>query len=228
MGLSCACADFDPSEHDFWWEPGGTAPAPAGCRCCECGAAIPAGETVQTIDHMEVYDPGTEMPPHPDDADEDLSDEEYRRRERAYDDAADRLGWDGETERFVRLDRADYRCERCSDLAAAIEDLGYCMVPPGDLAAQHSEYVEQSGGHEVIWKRDRAGVLHPRRMTRWDFARRKAGELWRRACYFVRHGWRISLRYRVWFPVQAAVMTRLGYRYRYLRAPSVYGWTRER
>ncbi len=227
MGLSCSCEDFDKSEFDWWYEPGGAAAAPAWCTCCECDAPIAEGEQVQTIDHWEVYEPDEALPPDPDDSDEDLSDDDYRRISKARDEACDRLGWDDDCERFERLERVDYRCERCSDLAETIEALGYCMVPPGELIGQHCEYVEQSGGHEVIWKRDAAGVLQPHRMTRLDFAIREAGVLRRRALYFMRYGWQGTLRYRVWFPLQAAVMTRLGYHYRYLHAPHVYGWVRD-
>lgn len=212
MGLSCSCGEFDKGEYDRWWEPGRRSVPPPGTRCCECDAPLPDGEACQTILHGEVYDPGEIEPEPTEDDDPDESGEAFDAR---FDAWREKHGWDSEYERFERYTR-DYRCERCEGLADAIEDLGYCMIAPGELAEAHCEYVEQSGGAEMIWKRGRDGVLHPRRMTRWDFARREARRRVSNARYFWLHGgWKSALRYKLWPAIErrtvAPVMRALGY-----------------
>lgn len=226
MGLSCECSDFDKSEYDHWWEPGGKRAPPTGQTCCECHAPLPVGETAPCIVSSEVYEPEEPAPRDPVDvdADEEMSDEEFKALERRHEDYQDRHGWDGDTERYERVRSIGYRCERCADLAEAIEDLGYCMIAPGELAECHEEYVAESGGHEVIWKPDHGGVFHPRRMTRWDFARRELRRRRNNFLYFTwRGGWRTWLRWRVWFRVESAIMRRLGYSYRTLSGGK-YAW----
>lgn len=63
MGLSCSCDDFDKSDFERWWEPGGKSVPPAWSRCCECNAPLPP-EKHDCIVHMEVYDPGEIEPLH--------------------------------------------------------------------------------------------------------------------------------------------------------------------
>ena len=170
MGLSCSCDDFDKSECTSWWEPGRRRVPPAGETCCECCAPLPA-EPCQTILRGEVYDPG-DIEPEPRDFQPlyavtcDVLNRHLEQIEEAREDDIDawrdKHGWDSDCERFERF-TTDYRCERCEGLADAIEDLGYCMIEPGGLIDAHVEYVEQSGAPEMIWKRGRAGVWHPRR-----------------------------------------------------------------
>lgn len=240
MGLSCSCDDFDKGDHESWWEPGRRSVPPPGTCCCECDALLPAGETCQTILHGEVYDPGEiePRPQHPDDVLDDEPDDVnlrrhwrqlYRAMEDAVDDYDGRHGWDGEYERFERY-TSEYRCERCEGLADAIEDLGYCMIAPGELAAAHCEYVEQSGAPEMIWRRGRDGVLHPRRMTRWDFARREARRRISNARYFWFYGgWKSALRYKLWPAIErrtvSPVMRGLGYHRLYDHVAKRMRWT---
>lgn len=227
MGLSCAC-DFDKSECESWYEPGGKRVPPVGETCCECAAPLPAGEKAPCIVSSEVYEPDEPEPRDPYEAenDETVSDDELAEIERLHDAWRERTGWDGDTERHERVRSTDYRCERCADLAEAIEDLGYCMIAPGDLADCHTDYVAESGGHEVMWKPDAAGVWQPRRMTRWDFARRELISRRNRLIGFTWHGgWRTWLRWRVGFRLESAVMRRLGYSYRTLSGGQ-YFWQR--
>lgn len=223
MGLSCSCGDFDKSELDHWYEPGRRSIPSAGTRCCECDALLPP-EPCATILLGDVYEPDAERPPHPEDVLDDEPEDVtlarlWAQRHDAMEDelsAFDREhGWDSETERFERY-TTEYRCERCGGLAEAIEDLGYCMILPGALAEAHCEYVEQSGGAEMIWKRGRDGIWHPRRMTRADFAKREARRRWNRTRGFIWYGgWRTWLRYTVWAAIERRtsdpVMRALGY-----------------
>lgn len=177
MGLSCSCDDFDKGDYDHWWEPGGRRLPPAGTRCCECAAPLPA-EKHACIVHTEVYDPdetADPRPPHPDEVLGDKPDDSttsrhwsqrYDAMEQSHYDYADTHGWDSDYERFERTRGIDYRCERCEGLAEAIEDLGYCMIAPGDLIDCHVEYVEEHGDGNVIWKRDRFNVWQPRNKSR--------------------------------------------------------------
>lgn len=226
MGLSCYCDDFDKSEHTKWFEPGRRSVPQPDETCCECNAPLPA-ETCQSILCGEVYEPDVEMPPHPEDvlgdepSDINLArhwDQRYSAMEAERDELCDKYGWDDECERFERYS-VQHRCERCEDLASAIEDIGYCMIIPGDLMESHCEYVEQSGGAEMIWKPNRYGIWHPRRMTRTDFATREARRSARNALFFVRFGWRLWLRYTVWGAIErrtvAPVMRWLGYHNHY-------------
>lgn len=236
MGLSCYCDDFDKGEHDHWWEPGRTTVAPAGEQCSECNAPV-GGIQCRTICDCEVYEPDEDLPPHPEDVLGDEPDcstlsrhwcqlydamETYReQRETA-------LGWDSDYERFERS-TLSYRCERCSDLAESIEDLGYCMIEPGGLPSAHEEYVEQSGKPEILWQPDRDGVLHPRRMSQWDFARREAKRRWRRAVGFVWYGgWKSWLRWRVWGRIKTRLIVPvrryLGQEYKYDYDAKKYRW----
>lgn len=156
--------------------------------------------------HGEVYDPG-DIDPEPRDFQPrhpvtcDVLNRHLEQIEDAHEDAMemwrDKHGWDSDCERFERF-TIDYRCERCEGLADAIEELGYCMIAPGDLADSHCEYVEQSGAPEMIWKRGKDGVWHPRRMTRRDFAKREMRRRINGARYFWLYGgWKSALRYKV-------------------------------
>jgi len=226
MGLSCACSDFDPSEHDAWWEPGRRSLPEPGERCCECCAPLPAGEKAATIlAHTVVEPPDLTGDPEP-------TEDDYEDDCGAYDDALDawhaRHGWDTDTERFVATE-ALRRCERCADLADAIEGMGYCMVPPGELADQHQEYVNdvaEHSTHPIRWKQDPDGVWHPRRELAEDRLVDAVGVAWRRSRYWLRYGWWIDLRWKVWPPIETRVMRALGYRWTYVGAPSHHAWTR--
>lgn len=217
MGLSCSC-DFDKGDADHWWEPGRAQVPPAGTRCCECDAPLPV-EPHANIVSMEVFEPDEPRPPHPEDDDDldAMSDDEFDRREALYDEWADRNGWDSDYERCERVSARDYRCDRCDGLAVSIEDLGYCMIGPGDLIDAHCEYVaEQDQDTEIIWKRDRSGVLQPRRMTKRDYAARETRRRWNNVKYFWWcGGWKTWLRWKVLFRAECKVMRALGYEYRY-------------
>lgn len=241
MGLSCSCDDFDAADYESWWEGGGLTVPPAGARCCECGAHLPVTEECETIEHYEVYEPDEPAPRAPWDVDADeMDDAAFAAIEDAWDAYCDRLGWDSDRERFERHSGSEYRCERCSDLAAAITGMGYCTIRPGELIQAHTEYVNETqelapgvARREIIWSRNKDGVWHPRRKTNRD----RRIEAWERRGRRVRYwliegGWRFELRWKVWFPAQTRVMRALGYRYTYVRhdaaaRKSVYRWQRE-
>jgi hypothetical protein len=201
MGLTCECYDFDPGEHDSWWEPGGAAIPPAGERCCECGAMLPQAPC-ERICHMKVYEPESEAPPHPDDLPDEeaeaLSTVEAALMEGARDNWLSEHGWDFDTERYERCTSADYRCERCADLAASIEALGYCLIGPGELIECHGEFIHEHGYAPRLWRAGADGVFNPHPWRRRDYVaawlRRKRINTW----YFLRYGWRHWLRWRVY------------------------------
>lgn len=241
MGLSCSCDDFDKGDYDDWCEPGRRSVPPPGTKCCECCAPLPA-EPLTCWIHMEVYEPDeTGMPPHDVNLWPRLGDPYWpghptcsvlerhgEQMEHARDDWSDEHGWDSECDRFERVRSKDYRCERCEGLVAAIEDLGYCMIAPGDLVENHVEYVAEHGQHEIMWKCGADGVWHPRRMTRFDFARREAKRRWRNAVYIVlKGGWKHKVK-TIWWRtggrVPGKVMPRLGYVYRYDYDAKCYRW----
>lgn len=246
MGLSCSCEDFDAADYESWWEPGRPSVPPAGERCCECGAHLPDGVECKTIWHGEVYDPG-EIEPAPRapwdvDADE-MDDEAFAVIEGAWDAYCDKHGWDSERERFERF-YTSYRCERCADLATALDGderdggLGFCMIAPGELIDNHTEYVNEVqelapgvARREIIWKQDSDGVWHPRRKTVADRRREEIARHWCNARYWLRYGWRSDLRWKVLFPARTRVMRALGYQYTYIRhdtatRKSIYSWQR--
>lgn len=225
MGLSCSCDDFDKSDYDHWWEPGGRSVPPPGTKCCECCGPLPA-EPLTCVDHMEVYEPDEPeprdfTPPHPVTSNSltMIADHCEEMHEYAMEDYRDEHGWDSECERFERVRSTDYRCERCEGLVAAIEDLGYCMIAPGELPENHVEYVAEHGQHEIMWKCGADGVWHPRRMTQWDFAKREARRRWRNAAYIVfQGGWKHKVamaRARTIGRAIHSIMPRLGYVWRY-------------
>lgn len=176
MGLSCSC-DFEKGEYERWYEPGGLRSAPSGTRCCECGAAIPEGDVVNTTFEFEVYEPEEERPewngpPEPfrwAEAEEAVAlwDEAYGLAMQAIEAAQERYdakyGFDREYERCERLAYTSFRCERCGGLAESIEDLGYCMIVPGELPEAHAEYVYEHSGANIRWVPDQNGVLNPKR-----------------------------------------------------------------
>lgn len=213
MGLSCGCDDFDKSDYDHWWEPGRPSVPPSGERCCECNALLPPGEKRATILHGEVYEPDEPCPGWPD-VDEDVEFEAW----------ADRTGWDWETERCERY-TSEYRCERCADLADAIEALGYCMIAPGELIDSHAEYVNEHAAqrrHTVIWKQNPDGVWHPRTELAEDRLIAALTRLARRARSWLVWGWRHDLQFRVWHPLMRAA----GYQYAYDYPTKTYYWKR--
>lgn len=228
MTLSCSCPDFDPSEHESWWEMGRPSVPPPGSRCCECNALLPYGEQCQTILAHTVVEPDEPHPEWPHNAETD--EEEEERFEAAFDAWAERNGWNSETERCEASD-ASYRCERCGDLSDAIEDMGFCMIAPGSLMESHEEYVndvqELAPGvirREIVWRRDKAGVWHPRRKTVWDHRREAAWRLYCRVRGFVWYGgWRRFVEFTVWHRVMRAA----GYQYHYDYATKTYGWQRK-
>lgn len=238
MGLSCSCDDFDPSEHESWWEPGQPSVPPAGARCCECGAHLPVTEKCATILHHDAYEPddaALDADPEPDEDDHpDMDGHEF---DELLDAWRDRHGWNSECDRFERTTR-DYRCERCADLADAIEGMGFCMIPPGDLIEQHTEYVNETqemapgvARREIVWSQNKAGVWNPRRKMAADKRRAEIIRRWRNAKFWLRHGWKIDLRWKVWHPAQTRVMRALGYQYTYIRhdtatRKSIYRWQR--
>jgi hypothetical protein len=109
---------------------------------------------------MEAFDPGEERPEIPEDFAGGEAWEEAR-------DAWDaEHGYNGETERCERAAEKFWRCARCSDLAAAYEELGYCMIVPGDLIACNIEYAWENAGARRKWTPDASGTLQPRP---WDW-----------------------------------------------------------
>lgn len=225
MGLSCSCDDFDKGDCDHWWEPGRKSVPPAGTRCCECCAPLPA-VPLTCINHMEVYEPDEiELrPPHPEDVLDDEPDDcnlrrhwrqRYDAMEAEQEDYDDRHGWESDYERYERLISRDYRCERCEGLADAIEDMGYCMIGPGELAECHTEYVNEiakHSGHAVIWRQGKDGIWNPRPRTKAD-DRRDALIRFRRRWYYrlFRGGWKHDLRWKVWEPIRWAIERRTVY-----------------
>lgn len=219
MTLSCACNDFDKGDHDSWWEPGRRSVPPPGERCCECNAALPAGEKRASILHGEVYEPDAAAlaaDPEP----EEPEDDDWDKFDARYDAWRDRHGWDSKFERFERY-TSEYRCERCEDLAAAIEDLGYCMIAPGELPDAHAEYVNERR-HQIIWKQNPDGVWHPRPEMPEDRLIAEITRRWRRTVSWVRWGWRHDMQFKVWH----RVMRGLGYQYHYDYQSKSYHWKR--
>jgi hypothetical protein len=196
MTLSCSCNDFDKGEYDHWWGPGRPSVPPAGERCCECKAPLPH-DPCKCIWHMEAYEPDGNPPPHPDDLPgveaEALSDKEAEAMERAHFDWKDENGWDDECERYERDGDTDFRCERCSDLAASIEDLGYCMIGPGDLIEAHMEFIDAHHYAKRKWVSNAHGTLNPHPWTRADYVR----DWYRRTCYEVGSWLRWKLRWKI-------------------------------
>lgn len=227
MGLSCSCGDFDKSDCERWWELGIRSSPDAGRKCCECDALLTPSDKFQCFIESEVFEPATERPEDPDYIADELTDEEYDQRRRALEDWEDDNGWDWETERCERVVAHQYRCERCEGLAEAIEDLGYCMIGPGELIENHYEYVEVSGGRDVIWKRDTDGVFHPRQPTWWDNFKQAVKTTRRRVSSFVRYGWKSSLRYNVWWPIRDRSMKAIGYRRGYNYEARCVTWIRD-
>lgn len=174
MGLSCSCDDFDKGDHDKWWEPGQRNRPPAGEKCCECNAPLP-DEPLECWLTMEVYDPGDEVEEPRDFAPGhsvtcDVLNRHLEQLEEAHEDDMyefqDEHGWDDDYERFERVAGKEFRCERCSDLVAAIEGLGYCAIGPGDLIENHVEYVAQNGHACMKWVKGQDGVLNPIRLQK--------------------------------------------------------------
>lgn len=230
MGLSCSCDDFDKGEYDTWWEVPYRAPAPAGAMCCECGAPIPAGLRTWAIDTMEVYTPDVEPPRSPWDVDaNEMSDEAFEALEKTWDTFCETHGYDDEYERFERCAGTEYRCERCDDLATALDGsaaeggLGFCTIGPGQLIEAHLEYVsDYVGGPPMVWVRDKAGILNPRRKTKWELARDEAVRRGRRVKSFLRWELRFWVKRKIIYPALRA----LGYRYEYDFDARGYVWRR--
>lgn len=235
MTLSCSCAEFDPSEHDSWWEPGRRSVPPAGARCCECNAPLPDGERCPTILSHTVVE--TEEPEPPDFATVEDEDE-AERLEAAWEAWAERNGWNSDHDR-CETSEAFHRCERCGDLADAIEDMGFCMIEPGDLISAHEEYVNETqelapgvARREIIWAKNKDDVWHPRRKTAADKRREEIRRRWRNAKYWLRYGWMSDLRWKVLFPARTRIMCALGYEWTYVRhddaaRKSIYRWQRK-
>lgn len=230
MGLSCSCSDFDPSEHDSWFEPGRRSVPPAGTRCCECAATLPAGEKCATILNGEAYEPDeATLAADPEPDEDDYPDEDGPSFDDILDAWRDRHGWCSDQDRFVHYTH-EYRCERCSGLAEAIEDMGYCMIGPGDLIDCHTEYVnevqELADGverHEIIWERRGDGVWHPRRKTDRDRRREAVRRRWRGLVSWLRYGWKLDLKYKVWHRVMRAA----GYQFQHDYKTRKYYWARK-
>jgi hypothetical protein len=145
---------------------------------------------------MEVWEPEGSPPPHP----EDLPDTEYEAlsqaeatvMEDARDAWQDKHGWDSDTERYERCIGADYRCERCEDLADSIEALGYCMIGPGDLISSHLEFIHEHHYAERKWTENKDGVLNPVPWNRMDYFRDWRRKKWRS------FSWKAKLSYWTW------------------------------
>lgn len=165
MSLSCYCFS-SLEDFDAWWEyPVVKIMDRAGEKCCECCRPLSVGEEVSVIYHYEVYDPDDveDMPAEPSVS---LPDEEFAAAEEARDKWLDDRGWDWDYERFTRELPPYYRCERCSDLAFAFSDLGFCAVAPGELIDTHAEYTRDynPGSRPVKWEKNEQGIWNPRRV----------------------------------------------------------------
>lgn len=246
MILSCSCRDFDNGDFDSWWE-ASTLTAPAGTRCCECNAPIPEGTPCAGFISYEVWEP-EDIEDEPPDPEHVLGDEPecsvlsrhwehlHLEMEIAREIWFEDRGYDYDCERFERETGRQYRCDRCAGLATALDGdeneggLGFCVILPGDLIEAHRDYIEQAGRHEMIWVRDRNGVLNPRRLTRLDFAKREARRRWRNAVYIVfRGGWRHKVAMAQAKTVGRTIhviTSRLGYVYHYDCDAKTYRWTR--
>lgn len=172
MGLSCSCHDFDKGEFEYWWDAPYQTTTQSDTTCCECNAVIPVGTPATAFDSMEAYTPDVPVPRAPWDVDakEEMSDDDFEKLEKAWDEFCDQYGWDSDYERFERCTSTDYRCERCSDLAKALDGskdeggLGFCLIGPGELIDAHHDYIAMSGGRKMQWLPDVGGVLHPQRV----------------------------------------------------------------
>ena len=208
MGLSCECSDFNKGDYANWWELGGLAIPPAGTKCCECGAPLLA-EECQSFDHMEVWEPEGELP-HPDTLPDEeqvkLSEAKFDAMERAYHGFLDAHGWDSETERYELCTGSDYRCERCSDLAASIEDLGYCLIAPSELIEDHGEFISEHGYAPRLWRAGPDGVLNPYPWRRRDHVAAWLRRKYLNTRYFLRYGWKLWLRWKVYERIRHPVV----------------------
>lgn len=250
MGLQSCNYDFDKGDAGAWCEPGRPSVPPAGERCCECNAPLPPGEKCATVLSAEVYEPddaefppedvnrwprlhanGWQWSPSPSCS---VLERHGEQMEQALDDFRDANGWDSDYERFERHD-IHYRCKRCATLQRYIESHGYCMSMPGELPSDHVEFLDgdddddrdrepEEGAGDTMWKPDRFGVWHPCRMTGEDHMRVWLIRRSRRIYSWLRWGWKSDLQWKVWWPLQHRTMRALGYRWTYLRSPSVYGW----
>jgi hypothetical protein len=209
MILSCSCEDFDKSDYDRWWEPGGMAVPPSGSRCVECRAPL-SDEPCESFDHMEIWEPVDQQPPHPDTLPEyeqlKLSDADFTAMEIAHEDWLDDHGWDDECERFERCTGSDYRCGRCSDLAASIVDLGYCLIGPGELIDDHMEFIRKHGLAPRIWRADDGGTLNPHPVHPRDYVASWVRRTRLSMRHFLRYGWKPWLRWRVYERIRHPVI----------------------
>lgn len=235
MGLSCSCDDFDKGDYDRWWDAPYTRAAPAGATCCECDAAIPEGSQVQAFDCWTVFEPDVPEPRSfeplyrvTDSVLERHADQLAEEYELARERWEDETGWDWDTERHERIEGVDYRCERCADLAVALDGtkaeggLGFCLIGPGQLIETHLEYVtDYVGGPPMTWARGKDGVFHPRRKTVWELRREALGRKRRQISYFFRYGWRYWLTQEV-----CKIRRALGYQYEYDMNTGSYVWRR--
>ena len=197
MGLSCSCDDFDPSEHDCYFEHGRANVPPAGTKCCECNAPLPS-EKQSCVLEYEVYEPEE---PEPEQQPwggwpEEMTEAEIAGKEAIRDAWETRNGYDIDTERCLKSSKW-YRCDRCAGLAEAIEDLGYCMVIPGELIEDHLEFIDEHGHALRKWVPDAAGVLNPHPWTRTDHIMDWATRKYRVVRYWLRFGWKLDLQYKV-------------------------------
>jgi hypothetical protein len=156
MPLECSCDDFRKCDHDYWYE-GWSLGAPASnSRCCECGALVSKiPDYVQSILEYETYIP--EGYDYEKNHDEFVESDEHGKN------------YDHDCERFERWVHTHFRCERCTDIAEAIQSLGYCEILPGDLIDSYSEYLELNDLKPVKWVVDYDGVLHPMKFTKFDY-----------------------------------------------------------
>lgn len=169
MTLSCSCGDFDKGDFDDWWE---VTPlqAPDNARCCECNSPIPEGTSCAGFISYETWTPD-DIEDEPPDPEHVLSDEPecsvlsrhwehlYLEMEIARERWFEDRGYDYDNERFERETGRQYRCERCDDIAASIEPLGFCTIAAGDLIDTHVEFVALQGTDKrARWSRGADGI----------------------------------------------------------------------
>ena len=193
MNNFCVCGtgdyDFDASDYENYWRCE-SAVVPEGTKCCECGAAIPAGGRRSCATHYEVYEPEGE-PPCPDE--DELSPAEFDARMDEYDTWRDDHGWDDETERYVRETSTAFRCDRCEAEVEILAQFDICVSAPGELPGAHEEHYWHKHKRRIRWRAGPDGVPHFQPWRLIDYARHYR----RQAYYRIRREWSYEFRYRL-------------------------------
>lgn len=202
MNNFCTCGtggndDFDAGDCDNYWICE-SAIVPEGTKCCECGAAIPAGGRRSCATHYEVYEPKEPEPTDPYDVEDDASitEEQFVAIESAFENFRKAHGWDDETERYVRETSTDFRCDRCEGEVEILAQFDVCVSSPGELPGAHEAHYWHQHKRRIRWRTGTGGVLNPQPWRLSDYVRH-----YRRKAYWRLHSeltWKLKWRVRRW------------------------------